>query len=800
MFWPSNYMKKTLLILTIFLLVCSFSFSKPVFKSSKYIIACQFDNVLGGVLPGAGEYKLTYNPDFDGDTAPDSAYWIIKEEMDGLYSFQNATSKKYIKHISLVDLKDRWSLDLVDSLQADNSTYFTLELAQEGNLCYYIVRSVVNPVKAWERRSALQVDSKTNAQVYPFAVWDEYGGPLQKFIFYNIDGNAVEDVATFTLPKAAPTLGVFSNYMDSLKFAGKVPAVDKAGAKFYLSVLESEMGTNVTMQLNYKPKVAAHEIYIDGEKVSSGANYTFKNVSGTKVYNIQVRQSSTIISSGTIHFSCLPFVQIYSDAELSTVYDLGRIVVTEPTNYTPSEVTLSEFKTRGYYAGRQIKKSYAIKLKDTDGVTPLARSYFGLRNDNNWVLDAMYNDSARMKNRVSTDFWLDFSTRPYWADKEPNMVNGTRGRFVEVFLNDSYNGLYCMTEKVDRQQLQVKRFIDATPTTPVIQRGSVIKADDWCEETFFGYLDPNNTFTPPAPNSESWSRFDVKYPDVGDGEPFNWQTLCDAINVVTYASSPQVFKSQVENYFDMPVFLDYYLLLDLLLLTDNHGKNLFVSVYDQTVSPKMNISPWDLDSSWGRFWDGTSGERMRPNQTLEDFISRNVPRQSTLYKRLLETNVWGFNDKLKTRYRELRGTWFDHDLIMERFQKYNALFQKSGAGDREMARWSFATMNSDLTFISNWLQGRLAFLDKQYLGGPYTKVDTKEISTPQISVYPNPVQDVLTISQIQTGDLVQIFSAQGLLVSQARSTGEKLEIDLSRVVSGIYMVKVGGTVVKVLKK
>jgi len=794
-------MKKDLLILSIFLFVCSFSFPKPVFKSSKYIIACQFDNALGGVIPGAGEYKMTYNPDLDGETAPDSAFWIIKEQTEGVYSFQNAASKKYIKHLFTGLKDDRWALKLVDSLQTDNSTSFTLELHQSGNQSYYSIRSVINPSKIWERRELAHLDAITKKDVFAVGVIGVGSSSIRNFIFYDSEGISVKDIVPIGLPAARPTLGSFATFMDSLTFAGKFPAVDKIGARFYLSVLESELGSNVTMKLNYKPKVSTYEIYIDGEKIISGANYTFKSVSGTKTYNMQVRQSSSILSSGTIHFSCLPFVQIYSDAELNTVYNLGRIVVTEPSNFTPSEVLLSEFRTRGFYAGRQPKKSLAIKLKETDGVTPLDRSFYGLRNDNNWVLDAMYNDSCRMKNRVSTDFWLDFSTRPYYADQEPNMVNGTRGHFVEVFLNDSYNGLYCMTEKIDRRQMNVKKLIAATPTTPVIQRGAVIKADDWSEATLFGFeLDYTSSFSAPEPNSESWYAFNVKYPDVGDGEPFNWQTLCDAVNVVTYASSPQVFESEVVKYFDMPVFRDYYLFLDLLLLTDNHGKNFFVSTYDQTVSPKITLTPWDLDSSWGRFWDGTSGDRMRPDQTLEDFISRYVPRQSTLYKRLMETNVWGFNDKLKTRYRELRGTWFDHDLIMERFQKYNALFQKSGAGNREMARWEFATMNSDLAFISNWLQARLAFLDNQYLGGPYIKDATQELNSPQISVYPNPVQDVLTVSPIQSGDLVQIFSAQGMLISQARSTGEKLEVDLSSIVSGIYMVKVGGMVVKILKK
>jgi len=798
-------MKKGLFTLAILFIVCDLSFSKPVFTSSKYLIACLYDNANGAVIPNAGEYSLIYNPTLNGDVASDSAYWIIKEETEGCYSFQNAASGKFIKHISSATLKDRWSLELVDSIQADNSTYFTLELAQQGNLSYFIVRSVVNPVKVWERRSGLQVDSKTNAQVYPFAVFDENGGNLQKFIFYNTEGSPVVDVVPLALPKAAPTLGVFSTFMDSLKFAGKVPVVDKTNGGFYLSVPEGSMGSDVTMNVTYKPKVATYSLYIDGVKVNSGSNYTFSQVTGTTTYSIEIREGASSITSGTIIFSCLPFIQIYSDATISSVYELGRIVVTEPENFTPSEVLLSEFKTRGYFAANQIKKSYAIKLKDTDGITATHRSFFNLRDDNNWILDAMYNDPARMKNRLSTDFWLDFSTPPYYASQEPNMVNGTRGHFVEVFLNDSYNGLYCMTEKIDRQQLNVKKLVAATATTEIVQRGYVVKADDWSDATWFGLLDKGSLYAP-TNNAESWYRFDVKYPEVSEGEPFNWKTLSDAVNVVTYSSSASNFETKVADYYDMPVFLDYYLFMDLLLLTDNHGKNFFISVYDQNVSTKMSLTPWDLDSSWGRYWDGSAGDRMKPDQSFESFISSYVPRQSTLYKRLMSTNVWGFNDKLKSRYQELRGTYFDHNSIMERFYKYNALFQKSGADEREMSRWDFnampfyTDMSSELDYISTWINARLAWLDKQYLGGPYVKVDVPDVTTPQISVSPNPVQNMLTVSNIHSGDLVQVISIQGQVIAQVLSSGDNVEVDMSRFASGVYVVKVGGTVIKVVKK
>jgi len=601
------------------------------------------------------------------------------------------------------------------------------------------------------------------------------------------------------LPTAAPTLGSFSEYLDTLTFGGKVPAVDTDSKNYYLSVPESLLESDINLTISYKSKNVDHHLYINNTLVTSGSVYKFAQVTGTKTFKMDIKSGTTTISSGSIIFTCLPLVQIYSDNTLTASYTTGRIVVTEPDNFVPSEIMLTELRTRGYYAAQQPKKSYGIKLKDTDATTSLHRSFFGLRNDNNWVLDAMYNDPARMKNRLSTDFWLDFSARPYYADQEPNMINGTRGNFVEVFLNNAYDGLYCMTEKIDRQQLNVKKLVEATPTTPVIQRGSVVKADDWSDATWFGLTSKRGNLSLPTNNAESWYRFDVKYPDVAEGEPFNWSNLSDAVEVVTYHTPVDTFETKVADYYDMPVFLDYYLFMELLLLTDNHGKNFFVSCYNQTASPKIILTPWDLDSSWGRFWDGSAGNRMSPSQSFESFISNNVPRQSTLYKRLMETNVWGFNDKLKTRYKELRGTYFDLNKIMQRFEKNNALFQKSGVDKREMSRWGFANMNTELTYISSWLEARLYFLDMQYLGEPFVTGLSKS-SVPQISVYPNPVQDVLTVSNIQSGDLVQVLSLQGLVVAEVRSEGNMVELNMSDFATGIYMVRVGEKFTKVIKK
>ncbi|MDP4270193.1 MAG: CotH kinase family protein [Bacteroidota bacterium] len=792
-------MKKTIITLAIGFVLFQISFAKPSFLKSKYLIACLANGSTGTVSPGNATYPLVFYPDQDSETANDSSYWAIKDLGNGKYAFQNKETLKYIKYNSA--LVDRTALVLVDELQSDESTSFTLELKVVNNLNYYVIRSVSNPLKIWNKRAT------SYGGLYPVGTYSVTGADLEYFLFYDKDGDPVQDdaVTSVTMPTAKPNLGAFSTLLDTLSFNGKVPVVDTSNKRFYISVTESQLGTNVTMPVYYKVKNAGDLLYLNGTAVESGASYTFNSLTGASYASIQIRNGSTTKAFGAIFFSSLPLVQLYSDATLTATYTLGRIVVTEPDKPVPSETLLSNLKTRGAYASMLDKKAFSIKLKARDGLTSLDRSFFGLRSDNNWILDAMGIDLARMRNRVTTDLWNEYAVKPYYSAQEPTMVNGTRGHYVEVFVNDSYNGLYCMTEKVDRKQLKLKKVKVATSTTAAIQHGALYKADDWSFESVMGnplYLPGTNGIVSSYNNtSETWCRYAVKYPDLGDGEPIEWKPLHDAVYFTSNSTPNSTFSANVANYFDIPVVRDYYLLLDLILAADNHGKNLFFSIYDQAVSNKLSITPWDLDATWGRRWDGSSNVTF-PNQSWDAYVAAKEFGNSNLFIRLKQLNAAGFNDLLKARYKELRGGYFSYSSLMGRFQNYQTMLKNSGAMYREINRWYGNRVapddNFDLSYLSSWITARLAYLDKQYLGGPYLAVN--ETSVPEIHISPNPVRDLLTISNISSDIRVDIYSVQGNLVYSAVSDGEHLTVDMSKYPSGIYLIKVADKVEKVIKQ
>jgi len=758
------------------------------------MIATLYDAATGTVCPGNNTYQLTYNPLKDIESATDSDYWYVQKISPTEYTFQNVATLKYIRH-DLTVTSDRSALVFVDSPMPDNSTSFTLELQTANNICYYMIRSVVNPAKAWDRRTQIQ------GSIYPIGVYAASGSNIQRFVFYDADGNPVIDDGKIplTLPKANQTLGAFSTHMSNFTINGKKPAVDTSKKEFYFTVSESQMSTSQNVKVNFTFTNSAYKLYINSYLVANGED--FRYYMGTDKISVEIKNGTTIIASGWLIVTCLPIVQLYTDEAVGSVYSLGRIAVTEPGD-APTEILLSNLKLRGDYASRVVKKAYAVKLKDVDGESSLNKSYFGLRSDNNWILDAMFIDPARMRNRVSTDLWLDFSKPTYYAANEPKMINGTRGKFVEVFLNDSYNGLYCMTEKIDRKQLNLRKLKYSPDSTVITQRGALYKASSWSIGTQLG--NPITWGTNILPdydnNSETWTAFDVKYPDLGDGEPIDWKACYDAAKVPHWQIPADQFIPNITTYFDLPVFIDYYLFLDLMLASDNHGKNYYLSVYDQTISPMTSLTPWDLDGVWGRRWDGTY-TRTFAAQSFETFIVNNEPRQNNLYLRMMADNILGFNDSLKARYRELRGTYFSYNSLMSRFYKYNDLFKLSGSAAREKTRWALSTeINTEMTFLSNWITARLNYLDKQYLGAPYTNTAIENTTAPKIRLAPNPVNDILTIFNLEEGVNIQIISLQGNVLWQTISTNGNNVLDMSNFKPGIYFIKANNNISKIIKK
>ncbi|MBR6194917.1 MAG: CotH kinase family protein [Prevotella sp.] len=483
----------------------------------------------------------------------------------------------------------------------------------------------------------------------------------------------------------------------------------------------SKFGTDLTATISYTQSEGCGNLVIDDEEQPAGTSHTFASVEGGKNYTLKVTDAMGLEVSYPLTFTSLPVVQIYGSFNNS--YSDGYITVTEPDKTAAKELLNMKAKWRGGITNgdNKHKRNYHVKLKDENG-DKLEKKFFGLRNDNSWILESCQVDMSRIRNRTLTDLWNDYSTPPYYISEEKKAMTGTRGHFVELILNGEYRGIYCMTENLDRKQMKLKKYDEENEET----HGQLWKSKDWTYATFMGTQPdggywPKDFLTDPDPNSEMWDQYEVKYPDFEDyGYQTDWEVLNNAVDFVCHSSDDD-FKAHIAEYFDLPLVIDYYILMETILSTDNHGKNMFFGVYDKQVDKKITFSVWDMDATCGQRWsdDYYHWDGMKPEQDYATYIQQHEHGDYNLFKRLRDTDANGFNLRVRQRYRDLRQNELATESILKRFRTYLDEFKTAGTAQREYDRWNYDSdiagheldFDDEMAYLTDWFTRRMNYLD-----------------------------------------------------------------------------------------
>ncbi len=458
-----------------------------------------------------------------------------------------------------------------------------------------------------------------------------------------------------------------------------------------------------------------HKIVIGNTEAVNGENATFttfepKNTFTVTAYN----KSGKASASKTLVLTGVPLINL---STANTIIDEPKVscefAIIDPqarswatvngvkkTNleYLANEIGI---EVRGAYSQGFNKKSFGMEFwgdMEVDGA-----SLLGLREDQDWILDAMFIDESRMRNRVLTDVWNEMSNVPH-AALEPDAHNGTRGELVEVFLNNRYHGMYCMTERIDRKQLKCKKYGSAT-------RGVVLKSSSHITSAF------DVAHSKPANGTMAWYGFEADYPKAKDG-PIDWTYFHQFCQLIATADDA-TFNAQIFNLLDKANYVDYFIFLQFSYALDNITKNTFWSMYDisSPTGRKVFVTPWDLDATMGANWDlgsrapYTGGSKI----VLGNKNNRNGDSSNLIY-RLLKNNPDGFKAAVKARWNQLRGNTLSINNLTAKMQAYRNIQVNSGAAAREITRWNadgsrYSNVDTEITYITNWMTTRITDLD-----------------------------------------------------------------------------------------
>ena len=369
-----------------------------------------------------------------------------------------------------------------------------------------------------------------------------------------------------------------------------------------------------------------------------------------------------------------------------TIVDEPKIASTFSLFEKDKEVYESDLgiEVRGGLSQTFPKQSFSIELwEDPEESDTVDAELLGMRDDDDWILDGMWNEPLRLRDFASQELWLRMGRYPY--SQEEQITFGIKREYCELFINNEYRGPYYLSEKIDRKQLQLKKYDDGDQQV----RGELFKGSVWDNGLLFRGVDPFNN------SSLVWGGYEAKYPD--DIGELDWSNIHNFTDFVVN-SDQTTFDATIADRLDIDNMVDYFIFLNATFAHDNWGKNVYIARYEEN-SPYFFV-PWDLDATFGNTW---TGERI--NITDEILINNG------LYQKMLSNQ--DFIIALKARWSYLRGSVLSTSEVQGLFDDSYQLLQENNVYKREalVADFPFNYSEQEIDFIKTWISQRMTYLD-----------------------------------------------------------------------------------------
>ena len=372
--------------------------------------------------------------------------------------------------------------------------------------------------------------------------------------------------------------------------------------------------------------------------------------------------TNNLVTELILTFSNLPIIQIIlADKIFDDPKSLAKISVNYSDRKTVSSYIGIE-QRGGWHTLQLAKKSYNFIFLNsiyTDDKVPT--SLFNLEKNTEWMLDGMFADDMRARNKIASQIWLGISDDSHF---------GSQLNYVELFINNQHQGLYCLGPKINDELIGLSNN-DAL----------LYKAIGWTGPGCFVESSSNIS------TIDIWDGWVQKYPP--PAQRINWGPLADLRHLVVDGSD-QEFHSRIDMLIDINNFIDYYLFLNLICAPDNLNKNIYLT--RASLAKPLCVIPWDYDHSF--------------------FYSR-IISNNPLYQRLLLLDPVNFRQRLKDRWFYLRNNSFSLDNLESIIRKNFDEINKSNIINIENNKWG-SSIYTDCENIISWISARSNTLDEYY--------------------------------------------------------------------------------------
>ena len=402
-----------------------------------------------------------------------------------------------------------------------------------------------------------------------------------------------------------------------------------------------------------------------------------------------------------------------------------RNYTTDPGNIYDGYVGI---EIRGSYSASLPQKPYGFETRDSLG-NNLNVPILNMPEENDWILLANYNDKVFMRNTLAFDL---FTKMGHYQ---------TRTRLCEVILNNNYQGIYVLTEKIkqDKNRVNISKLTTADTSGFALTGGYIIKID---YDDGTGKDGWRGNY-PAIDRTSSHPYYIYSYPkpdEIVDQQKQYIQSYVTRIDSILRSLKWADPTEGYRKYLNVSSFIDYFIVGEVSRNVDTYKKSAFFYKDRDDIDGRLQAGPvWDLDWAWKNInecmVDGIDGSGWT---YLISSVCRSSPVPPGWVVKLLEDTT--FANELHTRYTSLRKTilseeYFNHyidsicTLVSEaqvrHFQKWPILGKNVGTPEVDEQPKTF---EGEITKFKNWITTRLTWLDANMPGKDIVAdTDTSEI-------------------------------------------------------------------------
>ena len=401
-------------------------------------------------------------------------------------------------------------------------------------------------------------------------------------------------------------------------------------------------------------------------QISGQTSNDFTNQVIYKVYNQSNQSVSYTVN--LVKFTGLPILEIYTNnfepVDSRNEYIDARITIDGWRYFSNLSVSDIEIRGRGHSTWEWYpKKPYQIKFlndKEILGMPPAKR----------WILLAEYADKTLMRNKIAFEI-----------GKLSNLSWVPSSEFIELFINDEYQGTYNLTEKIEIHENRLEP-----------SENEILLEIDQPER-----LSGDSTYF-----MSNFFLFNVKDPNIKETDPEFVEIkdklleFEDALINQRWSTDSDGYKSMV----DLESFVTWFLVNEI---TKNIDAGAFYSSVYLTINSdeKIALGPiWDFDlsmaSSYEDWW-------MRDTPWFQlmlldpDFVSLVQQRFS-----LMNTNRGHVVDKINSFREYLHLSAVQNDLKWKTLGTY--IFPNPTY---------FETYEEEVLYLKGWFENRMDWLERE---------------------------------------------------------------------------------------